>query len=66
MTAKRNVLDEDQGLIDWIRRGAAPLTLDQQLALIKDADDSYARGNSHTEEEADRLIDAIIARHATG
>lgn len=41
----------------WVR----PLTFDEQMALIREAQDSIARGEVYTEEEADRIIDGMIA-----
>ena len=61
MTAKRIEADDwDNNLPvpPWVR----PLTLEEQKALLKEAQDEYDRGEWVSHEEAMRQIDAMLAR----
>ena len=62
MTATTAKLDddwvEDLPVPPWVR----PLSLEEQRALLKEAEDEYQRGEWVTNEEAMRQIDAMLAR----
>ena len=61
MTSKAVRADDwvdDLPIPPWVR----PLTLDEQKALLKEAQDEYDRGEWVSDEEAMRQIDAMLAR----
>ncbi len=58
--AKHNDEPSDQLPIPhWVR----PLSIDEQAALIREAEDDIARGDVFNEVEANRRIDAMLARY---
>ncbi|QXQ05851.1 hypothetical protein KX816_16795 [Sphingosinicellaceae bacterium] len=63
MTAKRDIRDEDWvddlPVPPWVR----PLSLDEQAALIKEAQDEFDRGEGIPHDEAMRIIDAMLAKY---
>ena len=63
MTAKRNVRDEEAVALEVTDGGLRPLDREAYRRFAKVGIDQLDRGQTVNEEEADRRIAAIMAKH---